>query len=160
MSSWVSHLPDNLELADLTVLGMNEEELRHNRHAGSRLLHDLNADSRQPFADNAFDAVVCTASVEYLRDPIPVLAEAGRVLRPGGLIALAFSNRWFPPKAICLWRDLHEFERLGLVAELLRRTGCYAKLATFSHRGAPRPAEDPHPLAYSDPLYLVWATRR
>ena len=160
MSSWVSHLPEDLDLADLTVLGLNAEELDRNPRANQRLVQDVNFDPRLPFADAAFDAVICTASVEYLRDPARVLAEAGRVLRPGGLVALAFSNRWFPPKVVRIWTELHEFERLGLVVDLLRRAGCFEDIHTLSHRGEPRPFDDPHPLPLSDPLYLVWAKRR
>lgn len=160
MSSWVSHLPEELDLAELTVLGMNAEELDRNPRATTRLVQDVNLNPLLPFGDACFDAVLCTASVEYLRDPIRVLTEAGRVLRPGGLIALAFSNRWFPPKVVRIWTELHEFERLGLATELLRRTGSFEGLHTLSHRGEPRPFDDPHPLPFSDPLYLVWATKR
>ena len=86
--------------------------------------------------------------------------EIGRVLRPGGVAALSFSNRWFPPKAVRLWADLHEFERLGLAAALLAGAGCFDGITTLSRRGAPRPPDDPHwQLPFSDPLYLVWARK-
>ena len=77
-----------------------------------------------------------------------------------GAVALAFSNRWFPPKVVRAWTELHEFERMGLAADLLDRTGCFQGLHTLSHRGEPRPFDDPHSLPFSDPLYLVWGTRR
>lgn len=158
MGSWTSHLPADLDLGDLTVLGLNEEELRANPRATDTVVHDLNQDPVFPFADNSFDAVICTASVEYLLDPQQAAREVGRVLRPGGIVALSFSNRWFPPKAIRLWTDLHEFERLGLAAALLKETGCFSGITTLSRRNAPRPADDPHwQLPFSDPLYMVWA---
>lgn len=160
MGSWTSHLPDSLELAGLTVLGLNEEELRHNRQATEILVQDLNSESRLPFAEAQFDAVVCTASVEYLTNPLAVMTEIRRVLRPGGLLAFAFSNRWFPPKAIRLWTELHEFERLGLVAELLHQSGGFSGITTLSRRGLPRPPDDPHQeLWLSDPLYMVWGSK-
>lgn len=160
MGSWTSHLPDSLELAGLTVLGLNEEELRHNRQATDILVQDLNSESRLSFAEAHFDAVVCTASVEYLTNPLAVMAEIRRVLRPGGLLAFAFSNRWFPPKAIRLWTELHEFERLGLVAELFHQTGGFGGVTTLSRRGLPRPLDDPHQeLWLSDPLYMVWGSK-
>lgn len=37
-----------------------------------------------PFADNAFDCVVSTGSLHHWRDPGAALAEAFRVLKPGG----------------------------------------------------------------------------
>ncbi len=157
MGSWSSHLPDNLELAGLTVLGMNQEELQQNRRATDTLVQDLNSKPLLPFKGASFDAVICTASVEYLIDPLAVMAEIKRILRPGGLLAFAFSNRWFPPKAIRIWADLHEFERLGLVADLFHMVGGFGGITTLSHRGHPRPQDDPHQeLWFSDPVYMVW----
>lgn len=158
MGSWDSHLPADVELAGLTVLGMNEEELRQNPRATATLVQDLNLQAQLNFEANSFDAVLCTASIEYLINPLAVLAEVQRVLRPGGVVALAFSNRWFPPKAIRIWSEMHEFERMGWVAELLRRNGGWRDLTTWSRRGLPRPADDPHQeLWLSDPVYMVWA---
>jgi len=160
MGSWSSHLPDNLELEGLTVLGMNQEELQQNLRATETLLQDLNVQPLLPFEDASFDAVICTASVEYLVDPLAVMAEIKRILRPGGLLAFAFSNRWFPPKAIRTWTDLHEFERLGLVASLFSMGGGFAGITTLSHRGHPRPQDDPYQdLWFSDPVYMVWGYR-
>ncbi len=39
-----------------------------------------------PFADGAFDGVVCQAVLEHVADPPGVVAEVHRVLRPGGLV--------------------------------------------------------------------------
>ena len=160
MGSWTSHLPQELPLGGLTVLGLNNEELRANPRATAAVIHDLNREPVLPFADGSFDAVLCTASMEYLLDPRQAAREIGRVLRPGGVAALSFSNRWFPPKAVRLWADLHEFERLGLAAALLAGAGCFDGITTLSRRGAPRPPDDPHwQLPFSDPLYLVWARK-
>lgn len=160
MGSWDSHLPPDLELGSLTVLGLNEEELRRNHLATATLCQDLNLDPRLPMAEASLDAVLCTASVEYLTDPLAVMAEIRRVLRPGGIAAFAFSNRWFAPKAIRLWAELHEFERLGLVAELFLAIGGFDGITTLSRRGLPRPMDDPHwELETSDPVYMVWGRK-
>ncbi len=160
MGSWTSNLPETLQLGSLTVLGLNAEELRHNSRAGQTLVHDLNAQADLPFADASFDAVICTASVEYLINPLAVVAEIRRILRPGGVLALAFSNRWFPPKVIGIWPDLHEFERLGLVADLLHTIDGFSGINTLSRRGLPRPLDDPHQdLWVSDPVYMVWGNK-
>ena len=158
MASWSSHLPAELRVSGLTVLGMNSAELAANQAASERWQQDLNASPILPWADSSFDAVICTASIEYLQQPNAVLAEARRVLRPGGLLAIAFSNRWFPPKAIRIWGELHEFERLALVTTMVKEAGGLTGITTLSRRGLPRPADDPYQdLPFSDPLYMVWA---
>ena len=42
-----------------------------------------------PFPDESFDLVTCQTVLMHVADPAPVLAEMRRVLRPGGLIAVA-----------------------------------------------------------------------
>jgi SAM-dependent methyltransferase len=158
MSSWTSHLPPDLALNGLTVLGMNLEELQANPRATERRVHDLNTVPVLPFADGCFDAVVCTVSVEYLARPFAVFDDVARVLKPGGLFIHTFSNRWFPPKAIRIWPELHEFERMGLVLEYFLNSGKYSQLETYSMRGLPRPASDKYygQMPYADPVYAVW----
>ncbi|MGW8194937.1 MAG: class I SAM-dependent methyltransferase, partial [Desulforhopalus sp.] len=70
MSSWVSHLPSTITDHETTGLGMNEEELRANSQLKHHIVHDLNLSPRLPFADNEFDAAICTASIEYLTQPL------------------------------------------------------------------------------------------
>jgi len=45
--------------------------------------HDL------PFPDESFDAVVCISVLGFCQDPLQVLGQARRVLRPGGLLLAA-----------------------------------------------------------------------
>jgi SAM-dependent methyltransferase len=161
MGSWDSHLPAGLGLKNLTVLGLNPEELAANTEATETVVQDLNQDHNLTFETGSFDAVICTASVEYLTDPLQVFREVERVLRPGGIVAVAFSNRWFPPKAIAVWSQLHEFERLGMVIELLQRTPNLVDIGSLSRRGLPRPEDDPHwELPYSDPVFMVWGRKK
>ena len=125
MSSWISHF--HSAPADLVVLGMNEPELNANPQATSRIVQDLNEDPALPFADAFFDGVVCCASVDYLIRPVEVLAEVGRVLRPGAPVALTFSNRLFPSKAVHGWLVADEQQRCAIAAEYLRLAGGFAE---------------------------------
>jgi SAM-dependent methyltransferase len=99
--------------------------------------------------------------VEYLTRPVEVFREVARVLRPGGIFVNTFSDRWFPPKAISLWGELTEFERMGLVGEYFMQTGAYENLNTYSARGWSRPEDDRYysENPVSDPLYAVWAEK-
>ena len=161
MASWHSHLPETLEVGPVTGLGLNRQELAANPVLSEYLVQDLNQEPRLPFAPATFDAVVCTASVEYLTRPLEIFAEVARVLRPGGRFIVTFSNRWFPPKVIHLWKDLHEFERPGLISEYFLASGEFTHLETWSLRGRPRPEGDKYAaqLPFSDPVYAVWAQR-
>jgi SAM-dependent methyltransferase/FKBP-type peptidyl-prolyl cis-trans isomerase 2 len=162
MSSWQSHIPENLSLQSLVGIGLNEVEMKRNPHLTAHEVQDLNADPNLHFPDASFDAAICTVSVEYLVDPIRVFQEVFRLLAPGGTFVVTVSNRWFPPKAIRLWTELHEFERMGLVLEYFLQSAPYRDLHTYSVRGLPRPRNDRYypSQRWSDPVYAVWGRKR
>jgi len=146
MSSWVSHLPRK-PAGGLVVLGMNEVELRANPLADRVVLQDLNVGTRLPFDDASFDAVVCCVSIDYLVRPVAVLREVARVLAPGGVVAITFSNRCFPTKAVRGWLATDERGRVAIVRAYLEQAG-FERVET-ALRTAPRPGRDP--------LYAAWA---
>ena len=162
MSSWQSHLPERLDLKRLVGLGLNESELKKNPRLSEAIVQDLNNKTRLPFESNSFDSVICTVSLEYLVDPLAVFKEVSRVLRNDGYFIVTFSNRWFPTKAIRIWKELHEFERMGMVLEYFIRSGVFKNLQTYSFRGLPRPHDDKYypDLQFSDPVYAVWGQKR
>lgn len=146
MSSWVSHL-SRKPSGGLVALGMNATELRANPLADEVVVQDLNVDPRLPFEDDAFDAVVCCVSIDYLIRPVDVLREVVRLLRPGGVVVLTFSNRCFPTKAIRGWLANDEDGRVAIVRAYLEQAGfdgVRTELRTERRRGG-------------DPLYGVWA---
>lgn len=46
-----------------------------------------------PFPDGRFDAAVCIRVLHHFADPAPVLAEIGRIVRPGGVLVLEYANK-------------------------------------------------------------------
>ena len=123
MSSWVSHLPADVQYAEVIGLGMNAVELAANPRLGTRFVQDLNRDPRLPLADASVDAAMICVSVQYLQQPVAVLREVLRVLRPGGPVVISFSNRCFPTKAVAIWRALGDDGHAALVQRYLRHAG-------------------------------------
>ena len=75
---------------------------------------------------------------------------------------VTFSDRWFPPKVVRVWAELHPFERLGLVLEHFARAHAFTDLRTLTSQGLPRPEDDPHvpETTLSDPVFAAWGRRR
>jgi ubiquinone/menaquinone biosynthesis C-methylase UbiE len=148
MSSWVSHLPEELRFGRVSGLGMNEAELAANPRLDDHVVHDLNRVPELPFPNASFDAVVNAVSVQYLIRPIEVFRSCARVLRPGGLHVIAMSHRCFPTKAIRAWHVLPASDRLEAVASYFRLAGGYAEPQILDR--SPRAG---------DPLWVVTARR-
>ena len=123
MSSWVSHLPMDVSYGRVTGLGMNADELAANPRLDGWVVHDLNAEPRLPFAEGTFDGATCCVSIDYLVQPVAVLRDLARVLRPGAPLVVTFSNRRFPTKVIALWEALDDAGHARLVEQYLREAG-------------------------------------
>ncbi|MGQ9871781.1 class I SAM-dependent methyltransferase [Leptodesmis sp.] len=115
MSSWVSHLPNEMEFAHVEGHGLNKAELARNSRLDHYFIQDLNDKPKFPLADQSFDAVLNTVSVQYLQYPEAIFSEIHRILKPGGIAIVSFSNRMFYQKAIAAWRDGSEASRVQLV---------------------------------------------
>ncbi|MCY7366576.1 MAG: class I SAM-dependent methyltransferase [Chamaesiphon sp.] len=115
MSSWVSHLPDDIQFEHVYGHGLNAEELAKNPRLDEYFVQNLNQDQQLPLADASVDAVLNTVSVQYLQYPEAIFAEVYRILKPDGIAIFSFSNRMFYHKAIEIWRDGSEIDRVELV---------------------------------------------
>jgi len=158
MSSWTSHLATGAGaeksdgwFARLSAVGMNEAELARNPGLHDYHVADLNEKpSLAMYADNSFDAVFCSVSVDYLSQPLVVFSEIRRVLRPGGLVVFTWSNRMFPTKAINAWRLASEPARLYICGAYIHYTGGFS---------APEGVDlSPYP-GRTDPVYAVSARK-
>ena len=119
MSSWVSHLPPEVQYRRVVGLGMNSAELAANPRLDSFHVHDLNVDPTLPFAVSEFDAATICVSIDYLTQPSAVLKEVARVVRPGGPLVITFSDRCFPTKAVLAWISSNDTGRKRLVQDWL-----------------------------------------
>jgi SAM-dependent methyltransferase len=129
MSSWVSHLPPDIDYAEVIGHGMNAEELAANPRLSRWFVQNLNRETHLPLADASIDAVTICVSIQYLQQPVEVLREVVRVLRPGGSVVISFSNRCFWTKAVAIWRSLDDAGHARLVTLYLRRAG-FAEIDT------------------------------
>lgn len=74
---------------------------------------------RLPLADDSVDLVVCALALTHVRDLGPVVAEFGRVLRPGGQLVMS---------------DMHpDNVARGSIPNLRREDGQAARVATHHH---------------------------
>jgi SAM-dependent methyltransferase len=123
MSSWVSHLPDEVSYGTVIGHGLNEQELQANPRLDRHWVQNLNTNQQLPLADASLDAALIVAGWQYLQQPEAVAAELLRCLRPGGQLIVAFSNRMFAQKAARIWTDGSDGDHLDTVARVLIAQG-------------------------------------
>ena len=146
MSSWVSHLPPDIDYAEVIGHGMNAAELAANKRLSRWFVQNLNRDPKLPLADRSVDAAMICVSIQYLQQPVAVLREVARVLRPEAPIVVSFSNRCFWTKAVAVWRGLDDNGHARLVELYLNRAG-FEQIET--RRLAPWIEDE------QDPMYAV-----
>ena len=106
----------------------SEQAAQHARAAGVEVITGTLAEA--PWAEGSFDAIVFNHSLEHIENPVETLAQAGRLLRPGGVLTIAvpnfgswhrraFGSAWFQ---LDLPRHLQHFDRDSL-AGVVRRAG-------------------------------------
>ncbi|UOQ97767.1 methyltransferase domain-containing protein [Hymenobacter sp. 5317J-9] len=152
MSSWVSHLPAEVPYRRVVGLGMNAAELKANPRLESYVVQDLNQQPSLPFADEEFDGAAICVSIDYLTQPVEVLRELSRVLRPEAPLVITFSNRCFPSKAIAAWHSLDDHGHLALVQQYLIAADGWHAIELLDR--------SPLPPGRSDPLFAVVARKK
>ena len=123
MSSWVSHLPEDVAYSSVIGHGLNARELDANPRLNRSWVQNLNRDQQLPLESSSVDATLIVAGWQYLQQPEAVAAELLRVTRPGGQLIVAFSNRMFFTKAPQIWADGSDRDHLAYVAEVLIAQG-------------------------------------
>lgn len=143
MSSWISHLPEEVSYERVAGLGMNAAELKANPRLDDHRVQNLNDDPILPYPSATFDRVCVAVSIQYLIRPVDVMRSVHDVLRQNGAVCIAMSHRLFPTKAIAAFQYLTPKERVQLVSHYLSSAGF--RQIDFEDRSP----------AGADPLWLV-----
>ena len=85
-----ARLTQELRAGEVTAADVSRVALgrARSRLVGARLA-ELTPDAPLPFEDNCFDLVLCTETLEHVRDTQLFLSEIRRVLGPGGELAIS-----------------------------------------------------------------------
>ena len=157
MTSWVSHLPEEIPYPSVIGHGLNAEELQANGRLHRFWVQNFNRDQTLPLEAASVDAVLITAGWQYLQQPEAIAAEVLRILRPGGQLIVAFSNRMFSQKAPRLWLEGTDQDHLLMVARVLVAQG-WPEPELLAE-----PTRSPGPLGWlgglGDPFFAVIATK-
>ncbi len=159
MSSWVSHLPEESEFAHVEGHGMNEDELARNPRLNHYFVQNLNENPKVPLKDEDFDAVLNCVSVQYLQYPEGVFSEIHRILKPGGIAIISFSNRMFFQKAIAAWRDGTEASRVELVKSYFQSVPGFSPPELIVRQSSVPSLLQMFGVGGGDPFYAVIARR-
>lgn len=134
-SSWVSHLPEDEAYTEVVGHGLNAVELAANKRLSKFFVRNLNKEpDGWALQDSSFDAVLIACSVQYLQQPERVFAEIYRILKPGGVCIVTFTNRMFYEKAIAAWRDASsQYARILLVKSYFQAVPGFTPPESITH---------------------------
>lgn len=149
-SSWISHYPKGYTAGRISGIGMNAAELAKNDVLTDYEVRDLNVDPTLPYPDDTFDVITNAVSVDYLTKPLEMFKEMQRVLKPGGVAIMSFSNRCFPTKAISIWTATGDPDHVWIVGSYYHYAGGFE--APTGIDISPNPGR-------SDPMYVVTAKK-
>jgi len=159
MSSWVSHLPAEIKFTHVEGHGLNEEELAKNPRLNHYFVQNLNVNPKLPLADEDFDAVLIAVSVQYLQYPEAIFSEIYRILKPGGIVIVSFSNRMFYQKAIAAWRDGTDRSRIQLVKSYFQSVTGFSQPEIIARQSSVPSFLQMLGIGGADPFYAVLATK-
>ncbi len=143
MSSWRSHWPQGHPKERLFGLGLNAQEMADNPDLDDYVVHDVNLEASLPFEDESFGAVVITVSAQYLTSPVETFQEVNRILKPGGVFIVTFSNRMFPTKAVRIWRMASDQGRIDIVISYMESAGGFEEIRSGFVNSDESPPADP-----------------
>jgi len=123
MSSWVSHLPEEITFKKVIGHGMNEAELSSNKRLDRFWIQNLNQTQNMPIESSSVDAGLVVAGWQYLQYPEKVALELSRIIKTDSLLIISFTNRAFWTKAPNIWTYSSEDGRIEYVSSVLMENG-------------------------------------
>tara|TARA_B100000700_G_C15044806_1_gene857312 strand:- start:2845 stop:3486 length:642 start_codon:yes stop_codon:yes gene_type:complete len=123
MSSWVSHLPNNIKFKKVIGHGLNQDELIMNNRLDSFWIQNLNKTQNLPLEDSIVDVCLIVAGWQYLQYPEKVSLELSRIIKSSSLLIISFTNRAFWTKAPNIWTNSSEKQRIEYVTGVLSGNG-------------------------------------
>ena len=86
----ISYLPSALiESADITVVDIDDDQLRNNEYARAKIRGDIQTCD---FSGQNFDLVVCNYVIEHIERPDKALINFASAVAPNGLVVIAAPN--------------------------------------------------------------------
>ncbi len=123
MSSWVSHLPEDINYKNIIGHGLNQQELKSNKRLDSFWVQDLNVSQKLPLETSSVDVCLMVAAWQYLQEPEAIAMELKRVVKKDGMLIISFSNRAFWEKAPRIWIEGNDNSRIKYVQKVLLSQG-------------------------------------
>ncbi|MBD0267247.1 MAG: 3-demethylubiquinone-9 3-O-methyltransferase [Cyanobacteria bacterium Co-bin8] len=80
-----------------------EAAQNHARIGGYEIDYRSGLAENMPYADNAFDVVICVDVLEHVQEVPNVISEIFRVLKPNGLFFFDTINRTFKSRFVMIW---------------------------------------------------------
>lgn len=81
--------------------------------------------------DNSFDVIICNQVYEHVPDPVLLINEIHRMLKPGGVCYFAGPNLLFPIEPHVFWPFIHWLPR-DIAVKLMKRLGSKKVLDAYS----------------------------
>ena len=177
-----SYLPDNINPSRHVGVGLNKKLMGENPSLSEQLVVDLNkvvperdveSDELRKLASEPFDAIIMTNTMEYLTNPREVYRSAHNLLKPGGVMINAFSNRKafsdkFERAQVRMWRDFNDDQHMWIAGSFYQFSAGdgWANLLGFdiSPESAKKALQDDGPLnlfkkGKDNNMYVVQATK-
>ena len=123
MSSWTSHLPEEVKYKRGIGHGLNISELQFNKRLDSFWVQDFNNDQNIPLDNSSVDVCLMVAGWQYLQYPEKIAFNLKQVIKPNGKLIVSFSNRAFWTKAPRIWTEGSDIDHINYIKNVLIAQG-------------------------------------